>query len=61
MVGSVTQFIREVRQELKKVTWPTREELMGSTTVVIVTTLLMAIFIGTVDFFLSLLIRVLIR
>ncbi|MBI2167418.1 MAG: preprotein translocase subunit SecE [Candidatus Omnitrophica bacterium] len=61
MVGSVTQFIREVRQELKKVTWPTREELTGSTTVVIVTTLLMAIFIGTVDFFLSLLIRVLIR
>ena len=55
------QFIRETQQELKKVSWPLREELIGSTVVVIVTTLLLAVFIGVVDFFLSIFIRLLIR
>lgn len=61
MIGSVGKFTGEVRQELKKVTWPTRDELTDSTVVVILTTFLMAAFIGVVDFFLSLLIRFLIR
>lgn len=55
------QFIRETQQELKKVSWPTREELVGSTGVVIFTTFLLAVFIGIVDFFLSIVIRLLIR
>lgn len=61
MAAKVTGFVEEVRQELKKVTWPTREELIGSSVVVVVTTLLMALFIGVVDFFLSLIIRIVIR
>jgi len=61
MLGGISQFIRETRQELNKVSWPTREELIGSTGVVIVTTFLLAAFIGVIDFFLSILIRVLIR
>jgi len=55
------QFIRDTRQELKKVSWPTREELIGSTTVVIITTFILALFIGAIDFVLSILIRLLIR
>ena len=55
------QFIRETQQELKKVSWPSREELMGSTMVVILTTFILAAFVGTVDFFLSIAIRLLIR
>ena len=46
-------FIKEVRQELTKVSWSTRTELMGSTVVVIVITLIMAVYIGVVDFGLS--------
>jgi len=55
------QFIRETQQELKKVSWPSRQELMGSTGVVIFTTFILAVFVGTVDFFLSIVIRLLIR
>jgi len=61
MMGSIREFIRETQQELKKVSWPTREELLGSTWVVIITTFALAAFIGIADFFLSILIRVLIR
>lgn len=61
MIGSIREFIRETQQELKKVSWPTREELLGSTWVVIVTTFLLAAFIGVIDFFLSILMRFLIR
>lgn len=61
MIGSISRFVRETQQELKKVTWPNREELIGSTGVVIFMTFLMALFIGAVDFVLSILIRVIIR
>jgi len=40
------QFIREVRQETAKVTWPSRKQTMGSTVVVIVLVLLIALFLG---------------
>jgi len=42
-------FSKEVRVEAGKVSWPTREELRDSTTVVIVTVLLVAAFIGIID------------
>lgn len=61
MIGGIVQFIRETQQELKKVSWPSREELMGSTAVVIAMTFIMALFIGGVDFCLSIFIRLLIR
>ncbi len=35
---------------MKKVKWPTRKELLASTTVVIVLTLIVALFLGIVDF-----------
>jgi preprotein translocase subunit SecE len=43
------EYIKDVRSELAKVSWPTREELRDSTVVVIVTVLLVAAFIGIVD------------
>ena len=46
-------FIKEVRQELTKVSWSTREELLGSTMVVITITGIMAVFIFIIDFFLA--------
>ena len=61
MIGGIGRFFRETQQELKKVSWPSREELMGSTGVVIFTTFLMALFIGVVDFVLSILIRAIVR
>ena len=59
MLGKFGTFIQETRQELNKVTWPSRNELVQATGVVIVTTLIMATFIGVVDFFLTIAMRIL--
>lgn len=47
-VGPV-QFLREVISELKKVNWPTRDETIKLTAVVIVISVLVAAFIGGLD------------
>ena len=52
------QFLREVKVELKKVTWPTRKQAMGSTVVVIILVMIISLFLGVVDIGLSSLIRV---
>ena len=52
-LGKVTQFFREVRVELGKVTWPSRQELIGSTVIVIILSVIMSIYIGVLDFLLS--------
>ncbi|MBU0985711.1 MAG: preprotein translocase subunit SecE [Proteobacteria bacterium] len=52
------QFLREVKVELKKVTWPTRKQTMSSTLVVIILVMIISIFLGVVDMGLSSLIRV---
>jgi preprotein translocase subunit SecE len=51
--GSTVQFLREVRVELKKVTWPGRNEIIGSTAVVIVASFAVAFFLGFVDLLLQ--------
>jgi preprotein translocase subunit SecE len=43
------QFLQEVIGELKKVTWPTREETMKLTAVVIALSVIVGIFIGGLD------------
>lgn len=42
-------FLKEAWTELKKVTWPTRKELVSYTTVVLVTVTLIAIFFAVID------------
>ncbi|MFC1708704.1 preprotein translocase subunit SecE [Candidatus Omnitrophota bacterium] len=49
----IPKFLSEVKQELKKVSWSKREELFGATWVVIATTFILAVYIGTLDFGLS--------
>jgi preprotein translocase subunit SecE len=46
---SPAQFVREVRQELAKVTWPTRKELAVTTVSVFVMAIVMALFFFVVD------------
>ncbi len=54
MFGKIVKFLKEVKGEFKKVTWPTKRELIGSTIVTIVVTLILSLFIGIVDRLLSL-------
>ncbi len=56
--NAAKQFFREVRVELKKVTWPSRKETIASTSVVLVTVILVAFFLGIVDLGLSRLIKI---
>ncbi len=51
------KFLREVRGELKKVSWPTRKELMTHTVVVFVAVLLVALLIWGMDTVFSYLFR----
>ena len=48
--NSISRYIRETRGELRKVTWPTREESWRLTLIVLGVTLLMAIFFWVFDF-----------
>lgn len=43
------QFLSDAKVELKKVTWPSRKELLSTTAIVIVLVLLIAFFLGIVD------------
>ncbi|MBW1699863.1 MAG: preprotein translocase subunit SecE [Deltaproteobacteria bacterium] len=55
------QFLREVKVELKKVTWPSRKQTMGSTLVVIILVMIISFFLGVVDIGLSGIIRVVLQ
>ena len=57
-IGKSIQFLREVKVELKKVTWPSRKQTMGSTLVVIILVMIISLFLGVVDIGLSGIIRV---
>ncbi len=50
-------FLKEVKSELKKVVWPTRKDTIASTSVVVILVLIIAAFLGLVDFGLSRVIR----
>ncbi|GAB6281127.1 MAG: preprotein translocase subunit SecE [Thermovirga sp.] len=46
-------FIREARSELKRVTWPSRQQVWYSTLVVVAVTFLVAAYLGIVDVLLT--------
>jgi preprotein translocase subunit SecE len=52
--GQAVQFLRDVRSELRKVTFPSRKETLASTVVVLVVVFIIAVYLGIVDFGLSL-------
>jgi len=58
VVQKSIQFLREVKIELKKVTWPSRKQTVGSTVVVIILVVIISLFLGLVDFSLSSLMRI---
>ncbi|MBI5167201.1 MAG: preprotein translocase subunit SecE [candidate division NC10 bacterium] len=55
------RFLKEVRSELKKVTWPQKKEIIGSTVVVIISVFIVAFFLGLVDVTLQRMLSYLIR
>ena len=58
MFQRLVKFIKEVRNELTRVSWPSRDEIRGSTAVVIAIVLILSVFIGLVDRALSILVSI---
>ncbi|MBK7143513.1 MAG: preprotein translocase subunit SecE [bacterium] len=57
MLEKIKRYLKETAAELRKMTWPTMDELKGSTIVVIIVSLVVAIFIGVVDRVLTFMVR----
>ncbi|MBN1481733.1 preprotein translocase subunit SecE [candidate division KSB1 bacterium] len=53
MIAKATKFLQDVRSEMSKVSWPSRQELKGQTWIVIIVSLFFALFIFIVDHLLS--------
>jgi preprotein translocase subunit SecE len=61
LVRKVREFFHEVVAEFRRVTWPTRKEVAGSTSVVIVMVVILAVFLAVVDHGLTWLVRLFLR
>jgi preprotein translocase subunit SecE len=57
----IREFFHDVLVEFRRVNWPSRNEVVGSTSVVIVMVLVLAVFLAVVDHALTWLVRVLLR
>ena len=49
-IGRTKDFLTGVRAELRKVTWTTRKELIASTVVVVIAVVIIALFLGVIDY-----------
>ncbi|MBI3810766.1 MAG: preprotein translocase subunit SecE [Nitrospirae bacterium] len=49
LLGRISEFFKDIKAELKKVTYPTRSETMGSTTVVLILVFIIGIFLSVLD------------
>jgi preprotein translocase subunit SecE len=54
-IARLSVYVQETREELKKCSWPTWEELKGSTTLVIITIALLGVFTVVIDYLLTVL------
>lgn len=61
MIYKIIQYIKDSKDELKKVVWPTKKQLINHTLVVIFVSLAVATFLGIIDFALTKLIEIIIR
>ncbi len=61
MLDRVKNFVEEVKIEAKKVNYPARDELVGSTWVVIFTVIVISLFLGMVDLALAKIVRILVH
>jgi len=50
IMEKITQFLREAYSEMKKVSWPSREQTIQYTTLVIVISISVALFLGVLDY-----------
>lgn len=49
-MSKIGQFFRESKAELKKVVWPSRDDVVSSIKVVVISTIVVAVILGLLDF-----------
>lgn len=59
--GSPTSFLREVRSELAKVVWPTKDEVIKLTVVVLAVSIVVGLYIGGLDMIMAQFMNILIK
>lgn len=57
-MANIGNFFKDIKLEMGKVSWPTKDELIGSTVIVLVSLALLSIFIGICDAGLSALVNI---
>ena len=60
-MAKVVQFMKESKAELKKVVWPTKEDVFSSIKVVIISTIVVAVILGALDLGFSELFRLIMK
>ncbi|MFA5688757.1 MAG: preprotein translocase subunit SecE [Kiritimatiellales bacterium] len=61
LFNKLTTFLDEVKAELKKCSWPSRQELVGSTIVVVISVIILGVFVGLSDTVLMGVLRLILR
>ncbi|HBY96492.1 MAG: preprotein translocase subunit SecE [Ardenticatenaceae bacterium] len=59
--NAIVVYLRQVRSELGKVVWPTRDQALNLTGVVLAVTVVMSLFLGGLDFIFARLVEALLR
>ena len=57
----IVKFLKETKRELKKVNWPTKKQVVKLTIVVVFITLVVALYLGSLDFIFAKMIGVLLK
>ncbi len=60
-MSKIVQFFKESKAELKKVVWPTKEDVLSSIKVVIISTVIVALVLGFLDLGFSSLFRLILN
>ncbi len=60
-MAKIFQFFKESKAELKKVVWPTKDDVLSSIKVVIISTIIMAVILGLLDLGFTQLFRLLMK
>jgi preprotein translocase subunit SecE len=61
MLEKIKTFLHEVKIEGKKVNYPSKDELIGSTWVVVITVVIMSLYLGAIDLVLAKIVNFMIR
>jgi preprotein translocase subunit SecE len=60
-MNKITKFLKEVQTELKKVVWPTREQALRLTVLVVGVSLVVGLYIGVLDYVLTKIVEMVVR